>query len=90
MRSMYISPEQSAQLQKALIRIKVLDKNGEVRFDVRIVSVGWVGWGGGAAACRGRAGPALRCTHPIPLPRPALAPDPPALPLLPVDRSATG
>ena len=64
MRSMYISPEQSAQLQKALIRIKVLDKNGEVRFDVRIVSVGWVGWGGGPRPAGG--GQAQHCAAPIP------------------------
>jgi hypothetical protein len=50
-RSMYISKDQAKQLQKALQKIKVLDKNGWVRYDTRVVSGGWAGrvggWGGG-------------------------------------------
>ena len=52
-RSMYISKDQAKQLQKALHKIKVLDKNGWVRYDTRVVSGGWAGrvggWGGGGA-----------------------------------------
>ena len=47
-RSMYISKDQAKQLQKALQKIKVLDKNGWVRYDTRVVSGGWAGLLGGA------------------------------------------
>lgn len=39
MRSVYISPSQSAQIQKYLVKIKVLDAKGNVRYDVRVVSL---------------------------------------------------
>jgi hypothetical protein len=45
---MYISKDQAKQLQKALQKIKVLDKNGWVRYDTRVVSGGWAGLPGGA------------------------------------------
>lgn len=47
MRSVYISPSQSAQIQKYLYKIKVLDSKGNVRYDVRVVSppAGWQGCG---------------------------------------------
>lgn len=41
MRSVYISPEQSRTIQSYLIKIGVLDANGEVQYDVRVVSGGW-------------------------------------------------
>ncbi|KAL4458456.1 hypothetical protein ABPG75_013321 [Micractinium tetrahymenae] len=41
MRSVYISPSQSAQIQKYLYKIKVLDADGNVRYDVR-VKRGWI------------------------------------------------
>lgn len=36
-RSMYISPEQSATIQQALMKINVLDPLGNVNYDVRVV-----------------------------------------------------
>lgn len=46
MRSVYISPSQSAQIQKYLVKIKVLDAKGNVRYDVRVVSAVAGVWGG--------------------------------------------
>ena len=47
-RSIYISPEQSASVQKFLIKIGVLDDKGNVLYDVRVVrGHGWLpgaGW----------------------------------------------
>jgi hypothetical protein len=37
-RSIFISPAQSAQIQKALLKIGVIDSNGFVQYDVRFVS----------------------------------------------------
>jgi hypothetical protein len=40
-RSIFISPAQSAQIQKALVKIGVLDANGFIKYDVRF-NRGWV------------------------------------------------
>jgi len=50
-RSIYISPEQSAVIQQALMKINVLDAFGNVNYDVRVVR-----GSGGCAEGEGKQG----------------------------------
>jgi hypothetical protein len=44
LRSVYISPAQSAQIYAALVKARVISKQGDVLYDVRVVSGGTRPW----------------------------------------------